>query len=499
MAIVKGMNFKRGKLGDIGFRQQYTKNPDGSYSKSTVAFTLTETNSSNSPLQQRQRTRFALIQSLATIFSKKGLLRTFYRTALGLSGYNGFIRDNINYAVVENGGQFFVDFPKLMPAFGDFRKNIEVFTSDVVPGNEGEFARKLAWNYEILNDPEDASDYLLMIYGIKINEDGAVEDVELIQPLHRMSECTADIVLKDCNCCKVYYYAFFANPMSGYFTTSNYIGTSETEVQAFDETCFVCDMYVPVGPAIPPGEDLDQCCGKEDVDKSNIVYNGTSTSSSYGRLISEPRIAVPGDCALHTPVLTYESTWVWSQKVNGGTGSVMTITDSNGISVSSSQTLENYRDEDVLMNELNAALIAAGSTAQILSMVYSEGSPEDSIDISIRDVTDNLLDMTTPTGSTSASFSFATPRAAQAVQLSVGPTTADLSNILVDVDGTVVNDEAPHPTYLIYEQADGPANNKPAAITVIATSINTECGTETWSFVYNAATGLFEESTKKGE
>ena len=77
MAVVKGMNFTRGRLGDIGFRQQVVKDGNG-YRRRTVAFQIPESVSNpNTPGQVRQRTRFRLIQSLGSALARKSILYNF--------------------------------------------------------------------------------------------------------------------------------------------------------------------------------------------------------------------------------------------------------------------------------------------------------------------------------------------------------------------------------------------------------------------------------------
>ena len=131
MAVVKRMNFKRGRLGDIGFRQQFVGNGDGTYSRQTVAFQIPDVvTNPRSPGQVKQRSKFRLVQALASALSSKSLLANFYRSGAGLAGYNAFIRDNINFATVElESGLAYVDFRKLQVTLGDFNKPVKAYNS----------------------------------------------------------------------------------------------------------------------------------------------------------------------------------------------------------------------------------------------------------------------------------------------------------------------------------------------------------------------------------
>lgn len=370
MAVVKGMRFVRGKLGDVGFRQQFVKDGKGGYKKQTVAFQLPEGNTSNSVGQARQRSRFRLIQALATMLSQKGLLRALYRSVTGLSGYAAFIGYNVKEAIVESAGDFFVNFPKLRVANGDWSKEIQVFGSDLEPDDDCGFSRKLVWNYETLNDPANAHDYYLVIQGIKVNEEGAVEDTFLEQPLHRMTECMADVILKECDCCKTYYYAYFVNPLTGYVTTSNYIGTADTAVPSLADSdcCFVCDVFENPIRSTPPSEDIAQCCGGIEVDKNNIIFNGTLAHGSRGNVVSDPRFAFVDDgnsngisCPVNSVLLVHSTTY------KGAMSKELTIEETGSLVLSQdgleikSEVLSSYADVTALVADLNAKLAAAGS------------------------------------------------------------------------------------------------------------------------------------------
>ena len=212
MAVVKHMNFKRGRLGDIGFRQQITSDGNGSYSRKTVAFTIPEAVSNpRSPGQVMQRTKFRLIQALATVLTSVNILRNFYNSPSGLSGYNAFIRDNLAKAIDTSTGVPFVDFRKLQVTFGDFYTPVSKYAPEQESEDPDCNCRvKLAWNYDWTEDPVGA--YALVCIGIKIDEEGAVEGVELVQSRTPMRACTAEIDLPDCNCCKTYWYAYFVDP-----------------------------------------------------------------------------------------------------------------------------------------------------------------------------------------------------------------------------------------------------------------------------------------------
>ena len=166
MAIVKSMNFVRGRLGNTAFRQQVVKEGSG-YRRRTVAFLLPESVSNpRTPGQVRQRTRFRLVQALGSALARKSILYNFYQ-ATGISGYNAFIRDNISGAIVgTDGGDVYVDFRKLAVTKGDFGKKVKTYKSDLKT-DDCHTAKKLAWNYDWTCDPQGT--YALNLIGIKID------------------------------------------------------------------------------------------------------------------------------------------------------------------------------------------------------------------------------------------------------------------------------------------------------------------------------------------
>lgn len=501
MAIMRGGRIVRGKLGDTGHRQQFVKESDGSYRKRTVAFLLPESNTSNSPLQARQRTRFALISALASAFAKNGLLRTFYRTIRGLSGYNGFTRDALNTAVVESNGEFFVNWPKLRAANGDFAHDIQVFQSDIPAASlaAGEVARKLAWNYEALNAPEDAHDYLLMIYAVKINEDGSIEGVDLVQPLHRMTECSADVILKDCNCCKTFFYGFFANPTTGYFSTSSYLGSTETALAEIDPNCFVCDVYVPENAPVIPSEEIDQCCGKEGVDKASIVFNGTTDYSAYGRPLGTPQLIIPGDepvtppatiCVTHPATLNqsglYATSVTPSAKIDPTTDAVVITYGS----FKETFVLADYADVQELQAAINAA--ASGSafnvsdiTGDLTNFVIDFGTTETSF-IPPVDVVVNIERNGTQVSNDAGKWSlFATIVTLEYADL------AQISQQTVTVDATTAY--SGDNSVLSHTITPGSNAAVPRDITAVLENSEADCPNETVTYSYNAGTGLYDE------
>ncbi len=111
MARMKsGLKVTRGKLGDHFFRQQVVKEK-GRYVRRTIVATLPESNPSNTAKQSNQRSKFRLIQQIASALSSKKILSNFYSTGSLLGGYQGFIRDHLtnDKAIHVSGGENFVD------------------------------------------------------------------------------------------------------------------------------------------------------------------------------------------------------------------------------------------------------------------------------------------------------------------------------------------------------------------------------------------------------
>lgn len=303
MAQMRGLGFRKGNLGDINFRQQVVKVKNG-YAKRTVASQKILTNSSNSAKQSKQRSKFRLVQQLATALSASGILRNFYATPNLLPGYQKFIQDHLfnDYAIVVSGGQNFLDFKKVMVTKGGKAKNIKAYAvdgADPVTGikitDDGcHCEKKLAWDYSYMRDG-DGANWVLQLVGVKIAEDGSIEEILHEQPLATMNQCSVDVKLPYCNCCKTYWYGFFVNAAEGMWTTSKYFGTCSCELSVYDDTCATCeDVARTVEYVTPPSDCADGHCNEgEGIDPASIIYNGTSQIADTGN--GELMILVPSE------------------------------------------------------------------------------------------------------------------------------------------------------------------------------------------------------------
>ena len=301
MAQMRGLGFKKGNLGDINFRQQVVKVKNG-YAKRTVASQKIETNSSNTVRQAKQRSKFRLVQQLATALSAKGILRNFYQSVTNLPGYQMFVKDHLtgDKAIHISGGQNFLDFKKVMVTKGGKAKNVKAYavtdadetTGQRVSEDGCHCEMKLAWNYSYLNDG-DGANWVLQLVGVKIAEDGSIEEILHEQPLATMNQCSVDVKLPYCNCCKTYWYGFFVNAVEGRQTTSKYFGTCSCELPVYDDTCMTCEDIVRVASVItPPSDCADGSCNEgEGVDPASIIYNGTSQIQDDGN--GELTILIP--------------------------------------------------------------------------------------------------------------------------------------------------------------------------------------------------------------
>ncbi len=278
MAVVKGMNFTRGRLGNIGFRQQVVKEGNGNYRRRTVAFQLPETVSNPRTLGQvRQRTKFKMIQAIGSALSAKGITYHFYRSGRGISGYNAFIRDGLASAIVEApDGTPYVDWKKLQVTNGDFYKKMKPYQTQTLEGDDCHCARLLTWDFDWTCDP-DGNAFALNLIGIKVDEEGAIEDVVCVQPRVPLSACHAEVLLPQCDCCKTYWYAYFVDPYTGYFSSSTYVGTCDCTLPVYEGECGTC-VPPPAPPSFTPPTECPVHCGDgtEAVNRADIVYTGLS-------------------------------------------------------------------------------------------------------------------------------------------------------------------------------------------------------------------------------
>ena len=405
MAIVSGMRFVKGRLGDVGFRQQSVKSGKGTYKKSTVAFQIAQTVSNpNTPGQERQRIKFKLVQSLATALTNAGILKPFYRSPSGLSGYNKFIQDNVLKAMTESAGVPFVSFPNLKIAGGDFMKEITGYQSLAPATDDCHFSVKLNWNYSCAKDP--MGDYYLLLVGIKINEDGAIEGVETVQPMINMKDCKTDVQLPVCSCCKTYWYGFFVDPYTGYFSTSSYIGTESTTYGVFDElsccvNCAPCDDATTV--PVPPTDEKDACgCGdKPAVDRDSIVFNGDSVYDNNGD-VNPIKLIVPTTADDDPNMVECYSSKVSTFRLitarmdDGGPGSTVEI-ETDGLTVSYDINPDTGNAAQFESN-LTAAFSKAGMVVEVANVVaIADGNP--GFEFTFRYVGDGVFDISVPEGS----------------------------------------------------------------------------------------------------
>lgn len=289
MARVKFMNFTTGQLGDVGFRQQTVRKEDGSLGRATIAYQIQRTNSSNSPLQSAQRSRFRFAQVLGSALTAKAIINNFFRNSDGLRGFQAFISRNLrNGAIINKGGTPYVDWRKLIVSTGkDQEKIVRPYLSTVPQvqqeGDDCSCFVKLAWSYDWTCDVPNPDDYALYLVGIKIDPTGALEDVVCVQPRVPMSACMTDVALPDCDCCKTYWYAFFVDPINGRWTQSNYIGTCDQScLEEYDESCAICNQRPVLEEEIFMMDECPVHCGTSgdlQVDKSKIIFNGDNNIS----------------------------------------------------------------------------------------------------------------------------------------------------------------------------------------------------------------------------
>jgi len=294
-AVMRGMNFVRGRLGNTGFRRQYVSDGNGGYSRQTVAFTMPETNASNTVLQQNQRSKFRQLAVLGGMLNRCGILRRFYYSGLGISGYNAFIRDNIrrDAAIKCDDGKTYIDWPKLLIAIG-LPRQIVPYKSELVTGTDYDPSCKvpihLRWsNKSSKND--DKGDWSLVLVGVPIKEDGSAEEICFVQPGATLETCYADVLLEKCDCCKTYWFAFFANTYTGENTTSIYLGADASTfdtLPSYDPNtcCFNCEEEIVVDANCElPSDEPEFCgCGHDDVDveASEIVFTGENNYPTFG-------------------------------------------------------------------------------------------------------------------------------------------------------------------------------------------------------------------------
>ncbi len=334
MAVVKGMNFTRGKLGDIGFRQQMVKEGNGNYRRRTVAFKLPETVSNPRTLGQvRQRTKFKMIQAIGSALSAKGITYSFYRSGRGISGYNAFIRDGIASAIVEApDGTPYVDWKKLQVTNGDFYKKMKPYQAQTLLGDDCNCARLLTWNYDWTCDP-DGNAYALNLIGVKVDEEGAIEDVVCVQPRIPLSACHAEVLLPQCDCCKTYWYAFFVDPYTGYFSSSEYIGTCDCSLPVYEGECGTCVTPPPAPSFTPPSECPTHCGdGTNEVNRTEIVYTGLSKVPN-GYLRDSPLI-YPACPLLRVEAMVEEDHAYTTALASLAQNGLYQIKDANGMIVS---------------------------------------------------------------------------------------------------------------------------------------------------------------------
>jgi hypothetical protein len=297
-AVMRGMNFQRGRLGNTGFRRQYVSDGNGNYKRETIAFTLPESNPSNTVLQQNQRTKFRTLAVLGGLLSRQGILRRFYYSGLGISGYNAFIRDNLQReaAIQCEDGNSYIDWPKLLIAIGFSPKKLVPYKSGLIEGVDYDPSCKyplhLRWSNKTTKKAERGN-WALVLVGIQIREDGSAEEICLLQPGATLNNCYADVLLDKCDCCKTYWFAFFTNTYTGENTTSVYLGADAStfvNLPDYDPStcCFNCeeDIIIPEICNIPSDEPEFCGCGHDtpEVDPSGIVFTGANNVIGNGTI-----------------------------------------------------------------------------------------------------------------------------------------------------------------------------------------------------------------------
>ncbi len=295
--VMRGMRFVRGRLGDTGFRQQYVSDGNGSYTQQTVGFMMPVGNNSNTTLQSNQRSRFRLLAILGGALNRAGVLRAWYYSQLGISSYNAFVRDNLlDDAVIQhsNGTQY-IDWTKIRVALGSGVQKILPFKTTLESGTdydpECQSAVQLRWGSQCdSKTAEQKANYALVLVGVKINDQGTLENVCYVQPGATMANCSIELKLPVCDCCKTYWFAFFANPYNGDNTDSVYIGP-DTHFANYPEhdpetCCFTCvEVEDEIEDTTPPDEIPTFCgCGHDhgDVDRTGIVFNGERNRTGIG-------------------------------------------------------------------------------------------------------------------------------------------------------------------------------------------------------------------------
>ena len=133
----------------------------------------------------------------------------------------------------------------------------------------------LGWDFDWTCDPDGS--YTLYMIGLKINEEGAVDDVLCVQPRVPMTDCKADVVLPKCDCCKTYWYALFVDPFTGYFSTASYCGTCDCAKEDYTDDCHICKMAPQTFTLALPPEDCPTGCNDGEVDSSTIVFTGSNS------------------------------------------------------------------------------------------------------------------------------------------------------------------------------------------------------------------------------
>lgn len=311
MAVLRGNRIVRGKIGDTGHRQQYVKEGNG-YRKRTVAYQLpVSVTVSDSVASTSQRNKFALIQALSSALTAVGFTRNLYRSGIGIGGYQAFIRDNIR-AVVGASGNWFIDFAQVRLSIGDFKNEIKSSQADVAwlkdesgidPNCQTSMA--LCWSHNANQHP-DALDYQLYLVGVKVKEDGSLDDIITHQPLVNMSQCNCQTLLPLCGCCKTYWYGMFVNPINGKFSSSTYLG-ADTIIDQLPEystdcCCATCDEVAVTAKVTAPSELPLTCCGEEEFNPNRSFITFTGENNVVAPFGAAPFVLVPDE----TVTLAYD-------------------------------------------------------------------------------------------------------------------------------------------------------------------------------------------------
>lgn len=281
-----GMIPSRGKLGEVSYRKQKVRikgqGDNAQYAQRTVAFLPAQTNTSNTPAQERQRKSFALMPGIASLLNRCGIIQAYWTGMNSFRPYQDFLSWHLRNAIhICKTGKQYVDFRKVRPVYGNALKPITVYNTPAGEIQEGadltcNRAITARWAYQCSKESLDKEAQLIAI-SLNINAEGKMVEPTIQQFNVKLEDCEAHILLKNSECTKSYTYLFFANMDNTYYTTSVYIGTEAAEYAELPEKncCAECENDCCECVCVPPDEQPLFCCGYDlNINTDEFLYEG---------------------------------------------------------------------------------------------------------------------------------------------------------------------------------------------------------------------------------